>query len=407
MSIVREEKIYKTFIVSISLAIALVLSVIFLGIAIKTSRLIEETTLTQARAIFNSIVLTRKWNAGYGGVYVEKKKGVESNPYLEDPDITTIDGTVYTKKNPALMTREISQLSENETGFKFRITSLKPINPDNAPDEFEKRSLRLFEQGRKEVYRKELINGKFFFRYMAPLFAEDACLKCHARQDYKVHDVRGGVSITLDIHDMQEKLKSNTLCIIVLGVVTALLVLGLICYLTARLIKRISGALQQIEIMASTDVLTGLFNRRHVILRFAEEFERAKRLDNKLGCIILDIDHFKAVNDTYGHLAGDEVLKEVSDRLKNSIRTYDILGRYGGEEFMMVLPESGMEVTKILAERIRSTIRETPVRGLNITISLGAACMEDKDKSIDDIIKRADDGLYKAKNAGRDRVEWA
>jgi len=406
MPLAKERKIYKTFIISISLTIALILSAVFLGMAIRTKQLIYEENIIRAKSLFNSIVLTRKWNASHGGVYVEKKKGVKSNPYLKNPDIETTDGKIYTKRNPALMTREISEYAEKEGLFKFRITSLKPLNPNNKPDAFEIEALKLFEKGKKEVFHNEDKNGLTYFRYMAPLYVEKECLQCHLRQGYKIGDVRGGISIAFDIANVQKKLKTNTVLIIFFATTTTLLLLGLIYFFTIRLIKSVYEARKQIEKLATTDGLTEIFNRRHLISRFEEEFERTKRLKKELGCILLDIDRFKSINDNYGHCVGDEVLKEVANRTKNSIRPYDIFGRYGGEEFMIVLPETDFEATKNLAERIRNIIKENPIEDINVTVSLGAAVIQNKDKSIDDIVKRADSGLYKAKNAGRDRVGW-
>ncbi|MEK7741849.1 MAG: GGDEF domain-containing protein, partial [Nitrospirota bacterium] len=161
-----------------------------------------------------------------------------------------------------------------------------------------------------------------------------------------------------------------------------------------------------------TDGLTGIFNRRHIMTRFNEEFERTRRLKKNMGCIMIDIDRFKSINDEFGHLVGDEVLREVSVRIKNSIRIYDVLGRYGGEEFLILLPDTDFDNTRSLAERIRENVKadmflatDMPLH-IHITISSGIARMTDGDSSIDDIIKRADEGLYKAKNSGRDRVEW-
>ena len=116
-------------------------------------------------------MLTRRWNADYGGVYVEKKPGVVSNPYLVNPDIEGKDGKVYTKRNPALMTREISEYAKKDGSMMFHITSLKPLNPDNKADAFETRSLQAFEtrslqafeNGILETTEKEYRDGKTFF----------------------------------------------------------------------------------------------------------------------------------------------------------------------------------------------------------------------------------------------------
>jgi diguanylate cyclase (GGDEF)-like protein len=401
----KENNIYRTFIISTSQVIALVLSGIFLDMAIRTRELMNEENIVQARVVFNTIVLTRKWNADYGGVYVEKKKGMESNPYLINPDIKTVDGRTLTLRNPAFMTREISEYAEKEGIFKFHITSLKLMNPHNEPDEFEKEALLQFEtRATKEVSRTVRVNERTYFRYMAPLYIENDCLQCHMHQNYALGDVRGGISITFDIEDLQRKIRSNTIAIVLFGIVTILLLLGLIYFFMSRLIKKLDEARQTIEKIAITDSLTELFNRRHIILRFEEEFERFKRLRTKVSCIMIDIDHFKDINDSYGHQIGDQVLKVISARMRNIVRAYDILGRYGGEEFFVILPDTGLEDARGLAERIRTSVKEELIGNASVTLSLGVVCIQESDRSVDDIIRRADENLYKAKKSGRDRV---
>jgi diguanylate cyclase (GGDEF)-like protein len=247
---------------------------------------------------------------------------------------------------------------------------------------------------------------------MAPLYVEKDCLQCHAKQGYRLGEIRGGISISFDIREIINIQKTNTTIIVSLAILTIAALLGFLFLFTLRLTKKISDAHQQIEKMAIADVLTGLFNRRHVLERFSEEMTRAKRLKKDLGCVMIDIDNFKTINDTYGHLVGDKTLREVSDILNNSIRTYDIAGRYGGEEFLIILPDTPFQDTLSLAERIRKNIKESPIAqseltpAIPVTISLGIASMIAKDISIDNMIKRADDGLYMAKNSGRDKVAW-
>ena len=405
MPLVKKSRGYKAFILSFSFTALLVLSGIFLGMSLRARQLIYEENITRGRALFNSIVLARKWNANYGGVYVDKKEGVTSNPYLSNPDITTVDGKVYTNKNPALMTREISELAQKEGLFNFHITSLFPINPNNKPDAFEAEALEQFNKGQKEVYGINAINNKDCFRYMAPLYVDQTCLPCHGHQGYKRGDIRGGISVSFDVEEVQKKLRNNTYLIVLFGITAVVLLLGFFYFFTLQLIRTVEKARHEIERMAITDVLTGLFNRRQLISRFDEEFERAKRLKRDLSCIMLDIDHFKLINDTHGHLMGDEVLKEVARHLDNSMRTYDIVGRYGGEEFLVVAPDTTLENTQNLAERLRDSIREPGTSSISVTVSIGVTCLKDTDKAIDDIIKRADEGLYNAKHKGRDRVE--
>jgi diguanylate cyclase (GGDEF)-like protein len=407
MPVTKEKKIHRTFVISTGFVIALVLSGIFIDMAVRTRQLINDAKLTQAKVVFNTIVLTRQWNAHYGGVYVEKRAGVESNPYLDHPDIRAADGRVFTLRNPALMTRELSEYAEKDGLYTFHITSLKLMNPHNKPDAFEEDALRRFEGGSaREVYETEQINGRTYFRYMAPLYVEEDCLQCHRKQNYAIGDVRGGISITLDAEDLQKKLRFNTFSIVVFGIVATVMLLALIYYFTAKLIKKLADARIQIEKIAITDELTGLFNRRHLLSRFTEEFEQGKRLTTNLSCIIVDIDHFKSVNDRFGHLQGDAVLKGISHHLRTMVRAYDIVGRYGGEEFLIILPDTNIEQAWNFAERTRMKIKEETIANVTVTVSMGVSCIQEGDNSIDELIKRADNALYAAKNAGRDRVEW-
>jgi len=123
-----------------------------------------------------------------------------------------------------------------------------------------------------------------------------------------------------------------------------------------------------------------------------------------VSCIMADIDNFKSINDSYGHLVGDQVLKAISHRIRNTVRAYDILGRYGGEEFLIIMPDTSMEDARELTERIRTRVKEAPVNNATITLSLGVVSIQEDDRSLDDIIRRADQNLYKAKKGGKDRV---
>jgi len=219
------KKTWRIFMINISLIIVLFMSAILLGFVIRTNSIIKDQMLLTAQSHFKNIVLTRRWNAEHGGVYVAKVEGTTSNPYLENPDITTVDGNVYTKKNPALMTREISEYANRAGDFTYHITSLMPLNPSNAPDDFEKKALRLFEHGSKELLAIEKTNGMDYFRYMAPLFVEKNCLACHAKQGYKVGDVRGGISVSFDISKVQHKMRINQYFVVLASVLIGFLLL--------------------------------------------------------------------------------------------------------------------------------------------------------------------------------------
>jgi hypothetical protein len=297
--------------------IAFGVSAIYLGMAIRNNNLVRASILSRAKAHFDGIVVTRKWNAIHGGVYVEKTPGMESNPYLVNPDIRSTDGKIYTKKNPALMTREISELSQKNNLFFFHITSLKPMNPGNAPSTFEKQALELFEKSQeKEFYNDVIKAGRTRFHYMAPLFVEKSCLQCHASQGYKEGDVRGGISVWFDIDYITKQLKLNLLAIFLLTIITASLLITIIYLFFRHLLAKLDEARALLDRMSKTDLLTEISNRRHLMERFTEELERSKRSGTELCCIMLDVDHFKSINDNFGHLKGDDVLRELAKILK-------------------------------------------------------------------------------------------
>ena len=161
-----------------------------------------EGLLAQSRAFFQQIVITRRWVALHGGVFVRKDPGIETNQYLlEIPglvvDIQDTNGQTYTLRNPALVTRELSALAESQGNFYFHITSLELVNPNNAPDDFETQALQKFEQGKSETWQFEETGDERIFRYMAPLYVEKSCLRCHGWQGYEVGDVRGGISVSV------------------------------------------------------------------------------------------------------------------------------------------------------------------------------------------------------------------
>jgi diguanylate cyclase (GGDEF)-like protein len=165
---------------------------------------------------------------------------------------------------------------------------------------------------------------------------------------------------------------------------------------------------EETQRLAITDNLTGLHNRRRFFELAEREFQRARRFGRTVGAMMLDIDHFKQVNDTCGHAAGDEVLRAVAERCRKNLRDIDLCGRYGGEEFVVLLPETDLSGTRNVAERLRRCIADVPIEtsaGLvPVTISLGIAVSTDDCPDVAALINQADAGMYAAKAAGRNRV---
>ncbi|HCO47954.1 MAG TPA: GGDEF domain-containing protein, partial [Spirochaetaceae bacterium] len=164
----------------------------------------------------------------------------------------------------------------------------------------------------------------------------------------------------------------------------------------------------QLQQLAANDSLTGMFNRRFGMARLQEEYGRAIRSGSPLGVCIFDLDHFKKVNDTYGHPVGDKVLVHVSKLIRGALREGDVAMRYGGEEFMIVMPGASITDSFEIAERVRRLVAETVFQHgsntLTLTISGGAAAWPDFDAaSAEALVRRSDESLYKAKEEGRNR----
>jgi len=177
-----------------------------------------------------------------------------------------------------------------------------------------------------------------------------------------------------------------------------------------RYSERLRDNVQTSIEMAITDALTGLFNRRYLESHLATLIEQAAGRGKPLAALVIDIDYFKSINDRYGHDAGDDVLRDFALRLKRSIRGIDLACRYGGEEFVIVMPETDMAVAAMVAERLRRRIAAEPFaiaqgsRHIPVTISIGIAALRDKVDSAAALLKRGDQALYRAKRDGRNRV---
>jgi diguanylate cyclase (GGDEF)-like protein len=155
---------------------------------------------------------------------------------------------------------------------------------------------------------------------------------------------------------------------------------------------------------ATYDPLTGVLNRQALEKICQAELERARRYDTSFSLIMLDVDDFKRINDTLGHQAGDRVLVRIGEALRQNVRSVDSVGRWGGEEFIVELPETNGREAAYVAEKLRDTIANLRVDGLDITASFGVASFRNDD-TLDTMIKRVDDLLYRAKDRGKNRVE--
>ncbi len=175
-----------------------------------------------------------------------------------------------------------------------------------------------------------------------------------------------------------------------------------------RLVFALEQARRRLDILATTDDLTGLHNRRHFMAVLEAEWDRAKRYNSTASLLLIDVDHFKRVNDTHGHLCGDELLRRIAAATQELLRQPDVLARFGGEEFMVFLPHTDTLGAVDVAERIRERIKTMPFEwqgsAVSVSASIGVAPMRIEMPSIDFLLHEADTALYTAKADGRDRV---
>ncbi|APG27265.1 hypothetical protein A7E78_05065 [Syntrophotalea acetylenivorans] len=231
----------------------------------------------------------------------------------------------------------------------------------------------------------------------------------------KNKEVLGAIEIRRSIKSYRAKIRREV-AFFALSLGTALLALfGCVYFLVVKGANRLTQTQQILHLLATTDPLTGLYNRREIFARASDIFskEQESKPHNTLlnfGLLILDFDNFKRINDTYGHPIGDRILQELASRLQAALRPYDILGRVGGEEFMVVLPESNLEQCQDIAERLCKTVRDNPfeIDGLLVrgSISIGGATAHPLDRELEAVLQRADKRLYQAKTRGKDRASW-
>ncbi len=178
----------------------------------------------------------------------------------------------------------------------------------------------------------------------------------------------------------------------------------------AKVLESTMADNRRLEVMANTDPLTAVLNRRALTERLASELERVRRYETQVSVLLIDIDHFKRVNDNYGHLVGDDVLMDVGALLQRAVRSVDVVARYGGEEFVIVLPETGLTGATTFADRIRELVEEHTFAhaggsDLRLTASIGVASYPSPGlETVEDLLAKADQALYRAKAEGRNRV---
>ncbi|MFH1216683.1 MAG: ATP-binding protein [Pseudomonadota bacterium] len=277
-------KIKTKFIISISLVVIISYGVTFYRTSAFQEELVVTQAARQASMLFNQLRLTRQWVADHNGLFVVKKSGVPASPFLADGEIETIDGTILVKRNPAMVTRELSRYAAEAGLGRFSVTSLQPINPANAPDAFEEQSLKRFNEGLLEASAIEETGGEKRLRYIAPLVIEPSCLECHVEQKYRIGEIRGGLSVTIPMEWAYADIKKNNLMLLVIAVVT-ICVVSLILFLlgdslVVRRLRLLEDVMERYPGQLLPEELASLPGGEDEIGRLSEKFrDLCRRLD--------------------------------------------------------------------------------------------------------------------------------
>jgi diguanylate cyclase (GGDEF)-like protein len=217
--------------------------------------------------------------------------------------------------------------------------------------------------------------------------------------------------LRLPLHHSDGEMYQNVMLVPLRGVSDRVERLGIVVYdvtESARARQNLEAARSELQKLSRTDALTGLYNRGHWEERLREEWQRAQRSGEHLSLVMLDIDHFKQINDSHGHVIGDEVIRLVSRLLREQAREIDVCGRYGGEEFAVILPDTPEEGALVFCERLRSIVASqllaAPEGELRFTVSLGIAGWSADLASTRSWVERADQALYQAKDGGRNQA---
>jgi signal transduction histidine kinase len=233
------------FVIGVAVTLTLTLGVSLYFISKKYEKLVFEQLDIQAKALFQQIVLTRRWVADHGGVFV-LAPWKEPNPYLAEPHMFDIKGRKYLKQSPAMVTKELSEYARKEGAYWFHITSLKLINPENAPDEFERNALKEFENKHiTETSEVEKMESGYFYRYIAPLYIEESCLKCHSHQGYEIGDVRGAISVSVPMDHALSMIRSGRTGMVTATVITIGILMLILYVMMKELVLRPVQELKQ------------------------------------------------------------------------------------------------------------------------------------------------------------------
>jgi two-component system cell cycle response regulator len=326
-------------------------------------------------------------------------------------------------------TQTMKYLQDIYPGYKYEEVALNPTNPRSKAANWQIEIINSFRAGKaSESFHTTGSGASATLHYAKPLkVSSAACLNCHGRPEvaplsllakygkaggfgWREGEIIGAQVVSVSAADAVHKADAAfTLYLLISGGAFALFFLVLNWMLSRTVLRPIQSNNESLKRMAEEDALTGAANRRGFNVRVDHEVNNAHAINGIVSIVVLDLDHFKRVNDVYGHAGGDLVLKVVCERIAKKIRRSDLLGRLGGEEFAVLLPCTDETGARRLAENLRAAIEEEAISGVGlVTASFGVAQLDiGSNETSEAWLARADAALYAAKEAGRNRVRCA
>ncbi|RJO73040.1 MAG: diguanylate cyclase [Myxococcales bacterium] len=303
---------------------------------------------------------------------------------------------------------EFSQVSQVQTGMQVRLLSTDPARQKTATP-FETEALAMLAAGEPRVLQWEPASDGEILRALYPLPWGPSCAKCHGADRMSGTDPAGVLSVTAPMSQADRAREESFRFAGVLSALLALLFFGMIYIFGWRLTREHLLLQDTMQRHMRHDLVTGMLNRPAVFELLDTEVLRAKRTDAPVAVALVDIDHFQEINDRYGRLVGDAVIRHVATYLKRRLRAYDLIGRTAGEEFLIVFPNTTVKDAAEVAERLRAELAADPVVHQNVaapvTVSIGVAELRKAEESPDSLFTRVSGALYNAKANGRNRVE--